>query len=90
MTNEFEKWYSDNLIWLPDNSSMMFDVWESILQFTSNNRVCNNCKYYFKDKFGATCSNESINIVNAYGSTEPDVYLKVSADFSCNKFEPKE
>ena len=53
-------------------------------------KSCEGCKYYFKDEFASTCSNESIAIVNAYGSTEPDVYLKVSADFSCNKFEPKD
>ena len=93
MTNEFEKWYSDNLIWMPDDSSMMFDVWESILQFTSNNRSCESCKYYqyCSIENGWTksalpyyvCSNEHLDADGSW-------FRPYSKDFSCNKWEPKD
>ena len=46
MTDEFMEWFDKNAIWMPDSSAMMFDVWNSILKFTSNNRTCENCVHY--------------------------------------------
>ena len=45
MTKEFEEWVNKNSIWMPDSDAMMFDVWNSILKFTSKSRTCESCKY---------------------------------------------
>lgn len=81
MTKEFEKWYKDNLIWMPDNSFMMFDVWDSILKFTSNDRSCESCKYQTYDD-----NRENCFIIDACIKNE----VTLPDNFYCSEWESKQ
>ena len=85
MTREFEEWYELNSIWLPDSGAMMFDVWNSILKFTSSSRTCDSCKW-LKERNPYTKP-----IVPRHACTHADViYMCRDTDFCCNKYEVKD